>query len=223
MKFFFLLVLILSASATPEVGFLQFYNQLNEPVTPYLGEKPLTMRPIQPQQASSGLLIPVGIHLLSLRSEGSTRLRHKIKVVTKETVTLCAILTKPSPNALALPKIIHLDGGHVGLGLRSVSYLTHDVALSNQVLTLQAGKTRILKNDFSKTLKVSIDGGKKIIYEREETVPETLLIWMANDPNPKLALIPIYIHTVPAGLRDDFTFGRKREEIRGLKTLQSSN
>ena len=215
------LILLMNALAQPEVGCLQVYNFLSEPVRFHTKHKALGVNALAPEGVSSAYLLNRGAHTIQLQIEGGNKLSYAVEIVRGETVILCLIdlydVKAGNPN----PRVLKLEPGK-GRELSLWSLVDRDQKLSilGRELILKSREQTTVEGWDGRGFDLKIDGESRGKLEVEDRgVPHALVFWQQSAEQTRAELITQYRFAIPANLRDDFTYGRKREEIPGLKTL----
>jgi len=215
----FLLFILLCLPALADVGFLQIYNQLNINVTTYTDQKALTNQ-IPSKSNSSTLMLKTGKYVLKFRegdklltsttiniSAGQVKalclLDLLLKGKTQSTLTVISVIPQKLPNALTVRSLIHG---------------THNLKVHNKDSPLAYNKPLYFTESIGESLVLNNKNLGNL--QPEDNIPHTLLLWSNAENEIFHLLIPHHLISIPENIRDDLTFGRKRDEIKGLKSLK---
>lgn len=219
------------AFSQPDIGFLRIYNLMspNETFTPFLNSKQLTKKPMKPGDDVSGIYFKVGTYSLRLDSNDFTLLPINLKIEKNQTTSIIVlpIFNKRSgafePRLIILSKNFKQELPKGVLPLKLLSFSKDNLYLQcsfGEVFIPIMGSKHYDKwkgTPFS--LKI---GDQKLgFFEPEGSVAHTLILWDKGENHKQAAFIPNTQYSPPAGLRDDLTFGKKKEAFKTLKKLPS--
>jgi|GEM_PF-4437250 len=217
----FLLFILLCLPAIADVGFLQIYNQLDTSVTPYSNKKVLTGK-VNAKSQSSVLMLKPGKYTLNFNIDNQKPKFTTVTVSTGETAILCLLNSYSEQKQKAIVSTVTIDPQKDEnlLLVRSLIKKSQTLKILDQELLLTHDKTILFKTWNGQPFNLLIDDNNLGVVKPEEKVPHTLLLWSPAPDEIVHLMIPHFQIIVPENLKDDLTFGRERDEIKGLKTLQ---
>ena len=213
MKSLLYLFLLISSYASPEVGILQIYNFSGREIMPMIGEKALIARAIPHAEETSALMVTAGKHRLETRAGDIKLAEFEFIIRDRETVVLAVI---PDVENYVIKKIPVVKEENTLLIL-SYSNQKHQISVSDRKFILRPNKEYRL--EYTREATIRVDGGNSLPFNSEEATSHVLLLWKNQENHIQHAFLPSFTFIVPDGLRPDKTFGRKREKIKGLKTI----
>ncbi len=219
------------ALGQPDVGFLRVYNLMgpNETFTPFLGSKRLTEEPMTSGDDISGIYFKVGKYSLKLFSDGLTISPIKLEIEKNKTTTAIALPVFNKSKDSFEPRLVVLNTEFQErlpkgvLPLKLLSFSKEDLYLQlnfDEVFISAMGATHYAKwkgTPFS----LKIADQKLGCFEPEERVGHTLILLDRGGKHQQAAMIPHMQYSPPLNLRDDLTFGKKKEAFKTLKKLPS--
>lgn len=224
-----MLSLMLLGTAQPQIGFLRIYNCMSEHTafTPRLATQTLTATPLLPGENLSGAYFQTGKHDLFLESDTFSITPTRVTIRHNQTITILALHLPQKRTDQLQPVLVSLsdtfDATHskdtIPLRLRSFSQKTLDIKTSFGSISLASRKSTFLPGCTGAPFTLHVSGQDLGLFEPEDHLAHTLVIWDANQSEVKAVLIPNIKYLPPADLRNDLSFGKKREEFKNLKTL----
>lgn len=230
MRLLLFLLLTFTAFAQPKVGFLRIYNCLSEEATfiSYFNKVQLDLQPVKPGSISNTMMFKVGDHELFLKSKDFTIPPINVKIQEKQIITAVAFhlfneeTEELETKVLALSPQYNEDTakGCIPLRIRSFSKSELFLTIADKKVVVPAMKSV----DFNtwKGTSFNLENKGEFIKKLKpsDECPHTLLIWDSVDDKKDAILAPSFSLEIPKGLRDDLSFGRTRDQIPNLKTLQ---
>lgn len=213
----FFVLLVVSAMGKPLVGSIVIYNFTKSEVIASSMGKSLTR--VAPDKVSSAMLIPAGKRKFDFTSKDGMELSYAEQIDPDETVIIALFSmhnTEDEKSQIKVSKV--LRGGDRKLIVQSLCSSPREIELFETQYRILPESITSIPNWKGRDLELIVEGEKVQMHRPGETVAHTLLIWEENEI--RSALIPMYRINIPDTLRDDFTFGRSRDEIKGLKTLK---
>ena len=213
--------LLLAVFAQAQVGFLQIYNHSQSSVMPKLRGQSMMSSNLEPDTPSSVFMIKPGRYQLSIHSAEGLLLSKAITIIAEKTSTMCLVSLMDVKTKKSTLTLITLNYpiGEQELILCSLSPDISQAHLLGQDYSLPLGKPFSVQEWKGQAFQLKVDGDLLGKIIPEEPISHSLFIWKETEGEVRSALIPYYKQTTPKNLREDLTFGREREQIKGLKTL----